>query len=298
MAPEIRRGRRAQDYGSHVDWIIGNYNNGAAKGFVHGFQKDAIQNAVGARQRDDYRGWKVCIDVVNTEHGCFVTVEDFGTVGLTGQNFGLDVLTAKTRAREQFPADERLARISCDNVSGGDPRSPGLYGVGKTLYVGASRRLMNYFESRTENEGYRCNFNDNDEMLWNALEGEEGEKWFRSQTGLEPIDHIGTRFVVVDPKQEIIDGILGEDKKMLRYAEETWWRIIRLLSPEEGIFINGERAEVPPTYAKSEEQNYSYKDHYFSKEATTVEEGYRFKRFGFYISDDIPEELTKTFPIC
>lgn len=292
MAPEIRRGRRAQNYGSHVQWIIGNYNQGAAKGFVHGFQKDAIQNAVGARKRDDYRGWKVCIDVVNTEHGTFVVVEDFGTVGLTGHNFPLAVLTEKTRANEQFPAEERLARISCDNVSGGDPRSPGLYGVGKTLYVGASRRLMNYFESRTEEEGYRCNFNDNDEMNEVALEGAEGEEWFKAQTGLDPIDHIGTRFVVVDPKEEIVEGILGEAKEMLHDAEETWWRVIRLLNPDEGIFINGERAEVPAIYVRSEDQDYSYKDHYFSNVPTSVEPGYRFKRIGFYISDDIPEELS------
>jgi hypothetical protein len=50
-----------------------------------------------------------------------------------------------------------------------------------------------YFDSISQNEGYRCNINEIDKMFPKALEGEEAKQYIQETTGLNPINHIGTR---------------------------------------------------------------------------------------------------------
>lgn len=285
--------QRATNYAKHVQWVIKTYDD--AMGFVHGFQKDAIQNAVGARKNSrSFNGWKCVIDIVRTPKGTFLIVEDFGTVGLTGPNYTIRELDELTSTDTQIPADHRLARISVDNSSGGDSTSAGLFGVGKTLYAAASKDFFNYFESITENEGYRCNMNQNNRMWGKALEGQEGKNKIFEETGLEPIDHIGTRFIIVNPKDEIIEAIEGTDHSLLRYAEETWWRtIVKIPNINDGIFIGGKRAEVPSQYVFDEGGELNVKDSFFSNTPAAADETgqYRYKRIGFFIKDSIDEDL-------
>ena len=73
------------NYRNSVEWIIGAYE-GAGIDFPNGFQKDAIQNAVGARVGSKWTNWRCDISVVTNHHGTFVVVEDSGTCGLTGSN--------------------------------------------------------------------------------------------------------------------------------------------------------------------------------------------------------------------
>lgn len=73
-----------QNYKNNVDWILGAYTD-AGVTFPNGFQKDAIQNAVGARKTNKWKNWRCDISLVKTEKGKYVIVEDFGTVGLTGK---------------------------------------------------------------------------------------------------------------------------------------------------------------------------------------------------------------------
>ncbi len=282
--------KRATNYGKHVQWVINTYDS-EGKGFVHGFQKDAIQNAVGARKNArSFEGWKCVIDVKTTQKGTFIIVEDYGTVGLTGINYTIQELDRMTSEGQDIPAAQRLARISVDNSSGGDSNSAGLFGVGKTLYAAASKSYWNYFESIAEVENYRCNMNKNNEMLGKALEGEEGKNYIRENTGLEPIDHVGTRFIVVNPDPELIKAI--QDGTLLANAEETWWRIIKKIqSTEDGIFIGGKRATIPPAYDFDETREISKKDCFFSKQPMTTEEGYRCKKVGFFINENLPEDL-------
>ena len=286
--------KRAQNYSKHVQWVIKTYEDSIDAGFIHGFQKDSIQNAAGARKNQhSFSGWKCIIDVRKTSKGTFVIVEDFGTVGLTGKNYSIEELDEMTSTKDAtIPPDQRLARISVDNSSGGDTTSAGLYGVGKTLYVAASKSYWNYFESITENEGYRCNMNKNNEMLERALEGEAGKTFIQDNTGLEPIDHVGTRFIIVDPNPELIQAI--EDGTLLSYVEETWWRIIkRITNTEDGIFVGGKRASVPAVYNFPEDKELLVKDSFFTKEIMKDEDdsSLKSKKIGFFINDKIPEEL-------
>ena len=284
--------KRATNYGKHVQWVINTYDS-EGLGFIHGFQKDAIQNAVGARKnKHSFNGWKCMIEVKTTPKGTFVIVEDYGTVGLTGPNFTIHELDEMTSNDTPIPADYRLARISVDNSSGGDATSAGLFGVGKTLYAAASKSYWNFFESISEVEGYRCNMNKNNEMLEKALEGDEGRDYIRENTGLEPIDHVGTRFIVVNPDPDLIAAI--ESGELLGNAEETWWRIIkRIENPEDGIFIGGKRATVPEQYNFSESNEISTKDCFFAKNPMQADEAYsyRSKKIGFFINEELPEEL-------
>lgn len=285
---------RTSNYRKHVEWVINTYES-EGMGFVHGFQKDAIQNAVGARKRtSSFDGWKCVIDVKDTSKGRFVIVEDFGTVGLTGENYPFEKLKEFTDNNIEIPANQRLARISVDNSSGGDSTSAGLFGVGKTLYVAASNDCRVYFDSITENEGYRCNVNDNNNMIPQALEGEEAKNYIREKSGLAPIDHVGTRFIIANPIPELVDAIFSG--KLLANVEETWWRIIkRMPSVECGIFIGGTRASVPDAYDFDESKDFCEKDSYFSKSPMLADPSspdYRSKKFGFFIKENIPDDQT------
>ena len=75
-----------QNYRNNVDWILGAYTD-AGVTFPNGFQKDAIQNAVGARKTNKWKNWRCDISLIENAHGKYVVVEDSGTVGLTGANF-------------------------------------------------------------------------------------------------------------------------------------------------------------------------------------------------------------------
>ena len=234
---ELKKVGRVQDYISKVKWIVNLYEEN--EGIIHGFQKEAIQNSTGARKSSNYKDWKCEISVVTTDKGTFLIVEDFGTYGLTGTNYTSEELKAMVKNRELVnKPEERLARISCDNVSGGDIQSAGLFGVGKTMYIAASQDYTYYFESITDNEGYRCNINEEDQMFDRALEEDEGRDFIIKNTGLEPIKHVGTRFIILNPREDVVDSIIGEGQPIIKCIQETWWRVIRRLPPESGIFVH------------------------------------------------------------
>ena len=53
-----------QNYKNTVDWILGAYAD-AGVSFPNGFQKDAIQNAVGARKTNKFKDWRCDISLVS-----------------------------------------------------------------------------------------------------------------------------------------------------------------------------------------------------------------------------------------
>lgn len=282
---------RVSNYAGHVKWIADQYEENSG-GLAHGFQKEAIQNSTGARISSSFANWRCEISIVNNEKGQFLIVEDFGTTGLTGHNYSSEELEEMVRNKElDNKPEERLARLSCDNVSGGDAFSAGLFGVGKTMYIAASKAMTYCFESISVPEGYRCNINEVDKMFPKALEGEEAKEYIKERTGLEPITHTGTRFIILDPDEKIVDAILGEEQHLMKYIEETWWRVIRRLPPESGIFLQGKKAGIPAEYTFDEKDNLFEKDSYFNREPIQIEPGYRLKKFGFFIKKELPEYL-------
>mgnify|MGYP003458892210 FL=1 len=115
-----------QNYRNNVDWILGAYTD-ADVTFPNGFQKDAIQNAVGARKTNKWKGWKCDISLVENSHGKYVIVEDSGTVGLTGSNTPAEEINEMMARGEKLSADERLSRFTSMFNSGGNTTGGGLF---------------------------------------------------------------------------------------------------------------------------------------------------------------------------
>ena len=274
-----------------VEQIINEYNS-TGRGLIHGFQKDAIQNAVGARATNSWNNWKCCIDLVETPKGRFLCVTDYGTEGLTGPNKTIAEIATMCDANETFPEDWRLARISSNNVSGGLSTGAGLFGIGKTLYSAASKTNVckYYFESLTAGFGYRCNVNDKNKSNPNgAFEGDDAKAYIKNKTGLEPIEHIGTRIIICDPKDEIVEAI--NNGEMYRNIQETWWRIIPYhLNENTGIFLIGEKVTIPEQYSHN-----NYESGHFYEDDTSVnvypELNLRTKKVGFFICKELDEDL-------
>ena len=101
-----------QNYKNNVNWILGAYTD-AGVSFPNGFQKDAIQNAVGARKTNKWRNWSCNISLITNEHGTFVVVEDCGTLGLIGQNIPAEEVSEKMAAWvNNFQATNAVVRFS------------------------------------------------------------------------------------------------------------------------------------------------------------------------------------------
>ena len=140
-----------QNFKNNVEWILGAYTD-AGVSFTNGFQKDAIQNAVGARKHNKWKDWACDISYIENSKGRFVIVEDFGTMGLTGENKHCDEINAMMARGEILPPEERLARFTSMFNSGGNTTGGGLFGAGKSVYSVASEEYTYYFDSFSANK--------------------------------------------------------------------------------------------------------------------------------------------------
>lgn len=281
------------NYLRQINFVIKTYES-VGENLCHGFQKDVIQNAVGARLSiNKWNNWKCNIDVVTNNIGTFLIVEDFGTTGLTGPNLSINVIEEMCDRDDVFPENYRLARISCRNVSDDIQTGPGLFGVGKTLYSAASSKEIctYYFDSIIDGGEYRANVNRKNKLrVEGALLDDEAKLFIKEKTGLDPISHQGTRFIIVDPKQEILDYFYSG--QMYYDAQETWWRIVDYWDPDGGIFINGKRVTVPEQY---KENNYLPNRSRFSEKQSIIFDGYSLKKIGFAICNKLDEKLSKFY---
>ncbi len=262
-----------QNFRKNVDWILGAYTD-AGVTFPNGFQKDAIQNAVGARKYNKWTNWSCDISLTKTSKGRFVVVEDCGTVGLTGSNISGEVVNKMMADGKALPAEERLARFTSMFNSGGNTTGSGLFGAGKSVYSVASTEYIYYFDSLREDGLYVANVNDNGRVRPLALEGEEARRFISDKTGLSPKNTVGTRIIIKSPKDELVDSI--ESGEIIPYIQESWWRIIQRLGTESHISVNGKKVNVP-----AEITDGSHK--YEMPSPETYIDAYKVKHFGFYV---------------
>lgn len=279
---------------SNIDQVVAGYDTQPAKGLVHGFQKDAIQNGWGAKKYKTGKDWGIRFQLTQTIQGTFLTVEDFGTVGMTGPNMSMDQIN---NLSGDLDPDYRLARFSAMNYSGGN-EGPGLFGRGKLLFSAASKDYHFYFETLTENEGYRANYKKLNGNMLNigkkAFEGSEAREFIHQNTGLEPINKVGSRIIVVNPKDEIVDAINNGD--FLRFIEETWWRIILKYDANITVEYKGEvkKAQVPPIYLDAIKEKKGWKA--WTKTNFTVTGYHQVKRIQLFVSEhEIDEDLLGVF---
>ena len=265
-----------QRYRKQVDWVFGAYED-AGVTLPEGFQKDAIQNAVGARKYDRWDNWTCDIYLVQNEKGTFLVVEDSGTVGLTGDNMSMDEIRGYADRDENLDPEQRLARFSSMNNSGGNKTGGGLYGVGKIVYSVSSSRYCYYFDSLREDGKYVANANDAGQIYERAFEGEEAKQFIQDATGLTEKTTAGTRVIIVDPKQEIVDSI--NSGEMISYIQESWWLIIKRLGTNSSIKLNHNSVMVPDGIIPE-------KHCYNMSSPTTYKPGYRVKKLGIYLFED------------
>lgn len=266
----------AQNYKNSVDWIIGAYSD-AGVSFPNGFQKDSIQNAVGARKNNKWKNWACNISYIENLKGKFVVVEDFGTLGLIGKNRSVDELRQMMADDEKLGPDERLSRFTTMFNSGGNITGGGLFGAGKSVYSVASKKYTYYFDSKREDGIYVANVNKSGQVEELAFEGELAEKYILENTGLSPKNTAGTRVIIVDPKDELVQSI--NDGSIIDYIQESWWLIIQRLTDGAAIKVNGKPVQIPEGIKNG--------THIFDlANPDTYAINYKVKHFGFYLFEN------------
>ena len=197
------------------------YYGDGGKGLIHGFQKDLIQNSVGAREYDSFKNWEIKIELMKINGRYCVVATDKGTNGLSGGAYSDNEFLSKTRSSGDWsdgniPSNQRLMRFLHSDFSGGGI-GPGSKGQGKGLYhVLSSKENKStfIFESVQNNNGdqgsYLCGkkyvdsvkmkydfqFPDNPLDL-SPLKNKYIES-FKSWTNneLNPLNHVGTRIII------------------------------------------------------------------------------------------------------
>lgn len=264
-----------QNYKNNVEWILGAYAD-AGVTFPNGFQKDAIQNAVGARKTNKWKNWSCNISVCKTDKGEFVIVEDSGTMGLTGENIPAEEINKLMALGKTLDSTQRLARFTSMFNSGGNTTGGGLFGAGKSVYSVASNTYTYYFDSLREDGLYVANMNKCGQVHSLAFENEKAKKFIFDNTGLKEKKTIGTRIIIEAPRKVLVDSIL--DESIISFIQESWWRIIQRLDTSATISVNGKAVEVPSEIFNA--------NHSFELEKPKVYlDGYRVKHFGFYVFD-------------
>ncbi len=265
-----------QNYRNNVDWILGAYTD-AGVSFPNGFQKDAIQNAVGARKANKWKNWRCDISVIENSYGKYVVVEDSGTVGLIGKNAHAEEINKMMAQGKTLSATERLSRFtsmfnSGDNVTGG-----GLFGAGKSVYSVASKTYTYYFDSLREDGLYVANINKSGQVNSVAYEDSEAKEFIINNTGLAEKSTFGTRIIIEAPKEELVDSIISGE--INSFIQESWWLIIQRLSDGAAITVNGVEITVPEDIKRS-----TYSFELQNPELYMV--GYKVKHFGLYVFDN------------
>ena len=268
-----------RNYLQEVKWTISTYL-AAAPNLAHAFQKDGIQNAVGARLNKSWNGWKCCVDYKKTDKGKFLIIEDFGTTGLIGSNFSVSEI--EQMSETEISSKQRLARFTSMHNSGGNELGAGTYGVGKIMYSAVSELSTYYFDSKTIEGNYIANENQKGSVHTKAYENNEAARFIYEKTGLIPKKEFGTRIIIVKPKQDVIDSI--ESGEMQSYICDTWWPILEQMKEDNGIYING----VQLVYTDNNQYDHQQVDD--KPQLYQNDKNYRVKHFGFFI---VANELDK-----
>jgi hypothetical protein len=189
----------------------------------HAVQKDAIQNGWSARRKKNGDGWSFEFEVIDSGPTDFLLMTDSGTTGLTGK-----ILTNEEYELD-LPPEERWGRF--EGVAFTQPRSErtiGSRGRGKFIFVGASKDFTIFYDTLRNDGIYRFGSRtvkktSSPVAAWDGDEGREKIKKFTQGT-IEPLSKVGTRVIIVNPLDELLDDIVHD--RFLRYIGETWWEII------------------------------------------------------------------------
>lgn len=279
---------------SQIEQVVRGYESGEAKGLVHGFQKDAIQNSWGARSTKKGRGWKTIFSLIENDKGVFLLIQDIGTTGMTGPNLSKNEIE---NYKGDLPASYKLARFSSMNYSGGN-QGAGLFGRGKLLFSAASKDCSVFYETLTKDEGYRANWK---KLIGNALlvgeeayEMDSAKKFIYNETGLKHIRKFGSRIIIFNPVDELIEAI--RNGEFINNIQETWWRILLKYNVEIVLEFDGKtkKAEVPDIYNRALQENKDWER--WKKTNIDIKNYHKVKNIRLFISkDEIEEDLRDVY---
>jgi hypothetical protein len=223
--------------------------------------------------------------VQTTDKGIFLIVEDFGTWGLTGENMEYEEVLSHSQA-DDLKKDQRLARIESVWNSGGNV-GPGLFGIGKFVYSAMSegKQPLYYFDSKLDGGEYRANVNLCGRLRYPALEGNEAAALIKEDIGLDPISHVGTRFIIARPKKEAVDDV--QNGTMAAFVGDTWWRLFDRFDKDGGIFVQHKKVEMPDTFSLVHN---TPKHSWVNTKIEEPKPGFKVKNFGFFILNDKIED--------
>ncbi len=225
------RGRPA-DYIQICETIADPYPSRA-----HGVQKDAIQNG-----GDVVVGDKPLIftfELCENEQGRFLTMTDSNTTGLTGR-----VITRPEEYLNGLPEEERWARFESFAFTKQDPDAIGARGQGKFVFLAASKQYTMLYETLHNDKVYRLGITKatHIDCPMKHWEGAEAERILRNLTQSKPIREVGTRIIIVDPIDTVVEEI--RTGAFMGAIEETWFRLIGKQKAQIYLIAHGQKAQA------------------------------------------------------
>lgn len=250
-----------QDDNAQIDQVETDYSTGAAKGLAHGVQKDAIQNAFGARsiakEIEACKRWtmKFRLEKINGKDALIFW--DEGTTGLTGKILTSEEIIQGFASRNLGP-EQRLSRFLSRFVSGGN-LGAGTFGRGKLVFHAASENKSILIDSLRDDDGEYVALDRKvdagillqpDRPYTNA----EAKDFIAERTNgiLKPLTCSGTRITILNIKPEVSEAFRrsfsshsSSYKASLAYMiEETWWEIIDKFDARIFLELNDKMLQV------------------------------------------------------
>ncbi len=241
---------------AQIEQVGREYNSEPARGIPHGVQKDAIQNAFGARavakEVPACKEWAMNFELTKIRGSDALVFWDEGTMGLTGDILTADEITRRFTEGTLGP-EQRLGRFLCRFV-GGENLGAGTFGRGKLVFHVASQTTSILIDSvRRDDEQYIAL---DRKVIAGALKqpkipytGEEAKDFIakKSDGVLLTLVKFGTRVTILDVHPELVQAIKysfatgSKYKSSLAYMiEETWWEIIHKFDAQIFLRLEGE----------------------------------------------------------
>jgi hypothetical protein len=294
---DFNEGRqRAANYIGICNNIADSYPNGVP----HGLQKDAIQNSIDARK--GRRIVQIKFELVRNNKGTFFVITDSNTTGLTGP-----VVHDVSDYEEELPVDYHWARFESFAFTKDNPNAIGARGQGKFIFLRSSNQYTMYYDTLLEDGLYRLGGTKATQTGCPILpskcmpqwENEIGIEKLMRETGLKPPEKIGTRIIIVDPIDELVEQ-LGTDE-FKKAIQETWARLLEKGLVDISIILDNiiEKIELPDLYPLKDKDTKKCKtwilgqDFDNNKISISTGESFKIKHFhAVYLkNEDIPEQF-------
>jgi len=219
---------------------------------THGIQKDGIQNGWDARVHPKGKGWSFSFELIEGNKQSYLVMTDRGTFGLTGKVVGKEEYLEGLSMNERWAAFEGYGFTK---EATEETRALGSRGRGKFIFVGASKKKAILYDTLTIDGNYRFGGRQIKETENPVIyyDDDNGRKMLVSSTHelIPPLEEIGTRIIIVDPIEELVDAIKSGDFEFM--IGETWWEIISKYDANITICFEGveKRVKAPSEFILS-----------------------------------------------